>query len=99
MKLQLYVGNLSSSTTQADLETMFAAHGAVDEVKIPMDRETGRPRNFAFVTMSTPESAQAAIDALNGSPMGEGSLIVDEAKPRAQTFGNRKSGAFRPNRY
>ena len=67
---KLYVGNLSFNTTENDLQDAFAAHGTVIEANLMMDRTTGRPRGFAFVTMSTPEEAQKAIDALNGKELG-----------------------------
>jgi RNA recognition motif-containing protein len=63
---------------------LFAAHGPVIEVKMPFDRESGRPRGFAFVTMATPEAAQAAILALNGTALGERTLTVNEARPREE---------------
>ncbi len=81
---KLYVGNLAYTTSESDLQDMFAAHGTVIEVKMPFDRESGRPRGFAFVTMATPESAQAAILALNGSAVGERTLTVNEARPREE---------------
>ena len=81
---KLYVGNLSYTTSESDLQDMFAAHGTVIEVKMPFDRESGRPRGFAFVTMATPESAQAAILALNGTAVGERTLTVNEARPREE---------------
>ena len=62
--MKLYVGNLSFQTTEQDLNKLFAQHGTVTETNLIMDRETGRPRGFAFVTMGTPEAAQAAIAAL-----------------------------------
>jgi len=97
---KLYVGNLSYTTSETDLQDMFAAHGTVIEVKMPFDRESGRPRGFAFVTMATPESAQAAILALNGTTVGERTLTVNEARPReerAPSFGN--GGGRQSRRY
>ena len=61
MNTKLYVGNLSFDTTENDLQDLFAACGPVSEVNLVMDRSTNRPRGFAFVTMATPEGAQAAI--------------------------------------
>ena len=60
------MGNLSFNTTENDLQDAFAAHGTVTEANLMMDRATGRPRGFGFITMGTPEEAQEAIDALNG---------------------------------
>ena len=79
---KLFVGNLSFNTTENDLQDAFAAHGTVLEANMMMDRATGRPRGFGFVTMSTPEEAQAAITALNGSSVDGRALTVNEAKPR-----------------
>ena len=82
MSNKLFVGNLSFNTTENDLQDAFAAHGTVVEANLMMDRETGRPRGFGFVTMSTPEEAQAAIGALNGKDMDGRALTVNVAKPR-----------------
>src|SRR2546428_4853019 len=82
MNTKLYVGNLAFTTSENDLQDLFSAHGPVVEVHMPFDRESGRPRGFAFVTMATPEAAQAAITALNGSAVGERTLTVNEARPR-----------------
>ena len=65
MGKKLYVGNLPYSTTDADLEAMFAAHGSVRSAQVIMDRDTGRSKGFGFVEMGSPEEAQAAITALN----------------------------------
>ena len=70
MSTKLFVGNLSFNTTENDLQDAFAAHGTVIEANLMMDRATGRPRGFGFVTMGTPEEAQKAIDALNGIDAG-----------------------------
>ena len=82
MSEKLFVGNLSFNTTENDLQDAFAAHGTVVEANLMMDRATGRPRGFAFVTMSTPEEAQAAIDKLNGTSIDGRALTVNIAKPR-----------------
>ena len=81
---KLFVGNLSFNTTENDLQDTFAAHGTVQEVNLMMDRESGRPRGFGFVTMSAPEEAQAAIDALNGKTIDGRALTVNVAKPREE---------------
>src|SRR5580765_5260487 len=81
---KLYVGNLAYTTSENDLQDMFSAHGPVTEVHLPSDRESGRPRGFAFVTMATPEAAQAAILALNGRAVGARMLTVNEARPREE---------------
>jgi RNA recognition motif-containing protein len=82
MSAKLFVGNLSFNTTENDLQAAFAAHGTVTETNLMMDRATGRPRGFAFITMGTPEEAQKAIDALNGSTLDGRNLTVNVAKPR-----------------
>lgn len=88
MNTKLYVGNLAFTTTENNLQDLFSPHGNVVEVHLPFDRETGRPRGFAFVTMATPEAAQAAILALNGSAVGERTLTVNEARPREERAGS-----------
>jgi cold-inducible RNA-binding protein len=84
MSNKLFVGNLSFDTTENDLQDAFAAHGTVTETNLMMDRTTGRPRGFGFVTMGTPEEAQKAIAALNGSQLGGRALTVNVAKPREE---------------
>jgi cold-inducible RNA-binding protein len=84
MSNKLFVGNLSFDITENDLQDAFAAHGTVTETNLMMDRATGRPRGFAFVTMSTPEEAQKAIAALNGAQLGGRALTVNVAKPREE---------------
>jgi cold-inducible RNA-binding protein len=84
MSNKLFVGNLSFDTTENDLQDAFAAHGTVTETNLMMDRTTGRPRGFGFITMSTPEEAQKAIAALNGSQLGGRALTVNVAKPREE---------------
>jgi RNA recognition motif-containing protein len=84
MSNKLFVGNLSFDTTENDLQDAFAAHGTVTETNLMMDRSTGRPRGFGFITMSTPEEAQKAIAALNGSQLGGRALTVNVAKPREE---------------
>ena len=95
MSNKLYVGNLSFNTTQNDLNDAFAAFGTVTETNLMMDRETGRPRGFAFVTMGSTEEAQKAIEALNGREMGGRALTVNEAKPREERSGGGGGGGRR----
>ena len=76
MSNKLFVGNLSFETTENDLQDAFAAHGTVTETNLMMDRVSGRPRGFGFVTMSTPEEAQKAIAALNGAQKNSVKLRV-----------------------
>jgi cold-inducible RNA-binding protein len=80
---RLFVGNLSFSTTQASLEAAFAVAGEVRETAIPVDRETGQPRGFAFVTMADAQAAANAISQLNGSTLDGREIRVDEAQERA----------------
>ena len=84
MNTKLYVGNLAFDTTENDLRDMLAAFGAVSEVNLIMDLATGRSRGFAFVTMATPEAAQAAIAALGGKEVRGRTLTVNEARPREE---------------
>ena len=84
MNTKLFVGNLAFSVSENDLEDLFSQHGPVSEVNLMLDRATGRPRGFAFVTMATPEGAKAAIDALNGKPFEGRNLTVNEARPREE---------------
>ncbi len=98
---KLFVGNLSFNTTQNDLQDKFSAHGTVQEVNLMMDRETGRPRGFGFITMSTDAEGQAAIDALNGQTVDGRALTVNVAKPREERSGGDRrpySGAGRSSR-
>ena len=84
MSSKLFVGNLSFKTTENELQDAFAAHGTVLEANLMMDRATGRPRGFGFVTMSTPEEAEKAIEALHGKDLGGRALTVNVAKPREE---------------
>ena len=84
MSNKLFVGNLSFNTTENDLNDAFAAFGTVTETNLMMDRETGRPRGFGFITMSSADEAQKAIDGLNGKDMDGRALTVNIAKPREE---------------
>ena len=87
MSTKLFVGNLSFNTTENDLHDAFAAHGTVVEANLMMDRMTGKPRGFGFITMSTPEEAQKAIDSLNGTELDGRALTVNIARPREERTG------------
>jgi RNA recognition motif-containing protein len=89
---KLFVGNLSFNTTENDLQDTFAAHGTVVEANLMTDRMSGRSRGFGFVTMSTPEEAQAAIDALNGKSIDGRALTVNIARPREERTGGGGGG-------
>ena len=84
MSSKLFVGNLSFNTTENDLQDAFAAFGTVTEANLMMDRTTNRPRGFGFVTMSSPEEAQKAIEGLNGKDMDGRALTVNIARPREE---------------
>ena len=91
MGKRLFVGNLPYQTDEAQLRTLFEQDGRrVEEVKIVTDRETGRPRGFAFVEMATDEQAQAAASALNGASFGGRDLTVNEARERTPGGGPRR---------
>jgi cold-inducible RNA-binding protein len=90
--MRIYVGNLSYSMTQDTLEALFAEHGDVEEVHIPTDRNTGRPRGFAFVSMPDSQQGQAAIAALNGAEVEGRRLNVNEARPRRDSGGGGGGG-------
>jgi RNA recognition motif-containing protein len=85
--LKIYVGNLSFDTDEATLRTAFAEHGDVDEVAVITDRDTGRPRGFAFVTMPDDAAARAAMEALNGKELDGRTLNVNEARARTGAGG------------
>src|SRR6267378_3466618 len=84
MSTKLFVGNLSFNTTENALHDAFAAHGTVVEADLVVDRVTGRPRGFAFVTMSSPEEAQRAIEAMNGASLDGRNLTVNIARPKEE---------------
>ena len=82
MSTKLFVGNLSYNTTENQLQDMFAACGPVEAVDLIMDKFSGRPRGFAFVTMETQEGAEAAIQQMHGKEVDGRALTVNEARPR-----------------
>ncbi|HUF61406.1 MAG TPA: RNA-binding protein [Verrucomicrobiales bacterium] len=82
--MDIFVGNFPFETTDEQLSEVFAPHGAVDQVKIIYDRETGRSRGFAFVSMADPQQAQDAIRALDGADFGGRPLRVNEARKREE---------------
>jgi len=88
---RLYVGNLSYGTTKETLEKAFGEHGEIVAVNIITDRQTGRPKGFAFVEMSTPEEAEAAKAALNGAELDGRAINVDNAREQEQ---RRPGGGF-----
>jgi cold-inducible RNA-binding protein len=92
MNNKLFVGNLSFNTTENDLQDAFAAHGTVTEANLMMDRTTGRPRGFGFVTMSSPEDAAKAVEAMNGKSLDGRPLTVNIARPREERSGGGGGG-------
>ena len=92
MSRKIYVGNLPWSTASADLEAMFAPHGAVRSAEVISDRETGRSRGFGFVEMETDEGLQAAITALNGQEINGRPLTVNVARERTPRPGGGGGG-------
>jgi RNA recognition motif-containing protein len=80
---RLYVGNLSYGTTELELRELFGQMGTVVDAKMVMDRETGRPRGFAFVEMSSSEEALKAIEQINGRELDGRALNVNEAQERS----------------
>ena len=89
---KLFVGNLSFNTTENDLQDAFAAHGTVVETNLMVDRASGRPRGFAFVTMSSETEAQNAISAMNGASLDGRALTVNIARPREERSGGGGGG-------
>lgn len=89
--MKLYVGNLSYNTSQSELEDLFGQHGSVQEVALIMDRDTGRPKGFGFVTMDD-DGARKAIGELDGREIGGRNIKVNEAKPRENRGGGGGGG-------
>ena len=107
MESKLYVGNLSYSTTEDDLRTLFTQAGTVSSVALIKDRDSGQSKGFAFIEMSTQVEAEKAISMFNGHSMGDRELKVSLARPRDDKpgggggFGNRggnNRGGHRPQR-
>ncbi|MDH6061533.1 RNA-binding protein [Chrysosporum bergii ANA360D] len=100
--MSIYVGNLSYQVTEEDLKGVFAEYGKVSRVQLPTDRETGRPRGFAFVDMESEKEETAAIEALDGAEWMGRDLKVNKARPREEksggggsrggSWGNRRGG-------
>lgn len=85
--MKLYVGNMAFSVTDTQLRTAFEAYGTVEEVAVINDRDTGRPKGFAFVTMPNAQEANAAINGLNEKDLDGRNLKVNEAKPKVEGGG------------
>jgi cold-inducible RNA-binding protein len=93
--MQIFIGNLAFTATEAEVRELFEAYGVVDRVNLITDRETGRLRGFGFVEMEDDKAAQAAIAGLNGTTLGERTLHVNEARPREDRGGPQR-GQRRP---
>ena len=96
--MNIYVGNMSYDTTEENLRQAFEGFGEVETVKVITDRESGRPKGFAFVEMSSKDEAMAAISGLSGQEMNGRELNINEAKPRTDS-GNRGGGNGPRNSY
>jgi len=96
---KLYVGNIPFSTTEDELRAVFERHGSVASVNVITDRETGRPRGFAFVEMDEASAAEEAMRALDGSELGGRSLRVNEAQDRRGGGGGGRRGGGGGGRY
>jgi len=92
MASKIFVGNLDFRTTREEVEALFSQAGKIDDVFLPMDRETGRPRGFAFVTFSTDEEAAAAIQRFNGHELSGRALRVNPAEERPRREGGGGGG-------
>lgn len=95
--MNIYVGNLAYGIREEELRSIFENHGAVDSVKIVMDRDTGRSKGFGFVEMPNDGEARTAIEQLHGVEMQERSITVNEARPREPRSNN--GGGYRGNRW
>ena len=89
---KLYVGNLSFKSSEDDIRAAFEQFGTVTDVYVAMDKMTGRPRGFAFVTMGTPEEARVATEKMNGTDLGGRALTVNEARPKEEGSGRSFGG-------
>ena len=87
MSKKLYIGNLPYSVTETALREMFTPLGVVDSVSIITDRDTGRPKGFAFVEMTDDDAAKQAISQINGKTLDNRSITVAEARPQVQRSG------------
>ena len=97
--MSIYVGNLSYEVTREDLVDVFKEYGTVKRVHVPMDRETGRMRGFAFVEMDTEDEEKSAIEELDGAEWMGRSLKVNEARPREPRSSGGAGGRRGNNRF
>ena len=91
----IFVGNLDFAATESAIRSLFEAHGAVERVNLVTDRDTGRPRGFAFVEMTDSAAADRAIAALNGTELGGRKLNINEARPKGEGGRGSSGGGFR----
>jgi RNA recognition motif-containing protein len=96
MQTKLYVGNLSYSTGENELQSLFSQAGSVKSVALITDRETGRSKGFAFVEMETQAEAEKAISMFNGKQLGDRELTVNIARPREERGGGYGGRPSRP---
>ena len=89
---KIFVGNLSFSMTESELQSLFEPYGKIESATIATDRDTGRSRGFGFVSMPNDEEAERAMAALNGKDLGGRALTVNEARPQTQRSGFREGG-------
>ena len=89
----IFVGNLDFAATEAQIRSLFEGYGAVERVNLVTDRDTGRPRGFAFVEMTDAAEADRAIAALNGTDLGGRALNINEARPKGEGGGGGRGGA------
>jgi len=92
--MKIYVGNLSYETIEEDLRQEFEAFGEITSISVITDRDSGRPKGFAFVEMAAKAEAEAAITGLNGKILKERTIVVNEARPRTDN----RSGGYNGNR-
>lgn len=90
--MKLYIGNIAYTTTEQSLRDAFSQYGAVEDVAVIMDRETGRPRGFAFVTMKNDAEGREAVEQLNGSQLDGRTIAVNEARPKTGGGGGAGGG-------
>lgn len=88
--MDIFVGNLAYTATEAEVRQLFEGYGTVDTVRLMTDRDTGRPRGFGFVTMPDATEAQAAIAGLNGTSLGDRTLTINAARGRDEGRGPRR---------
>jgi RNA recognition motif-containing protein len=97
--MRIYVGNMSYDVTEEKLRQEFQAFGEVESINIITDKYSGRPKGFGFVEMASKSEAEAAIAGLNGKPLNERIIVVNEARPRADSrgggsYGDRRGGGY-----